>query len=157
MLNWDRNGRYKISHKQLTAETVRYEFGRELGHTKSERDLNIHRMAFVASELVKAGAIAICSAIAPFEEARQQARKLVEKYGGFFLIHVNTPLDYCERTDRKGVYARARNSEIRGFTGIDDPYEPPAIADLTVDVSQTSISQIVHEIILLLEKDGYFD
>lgn len=114
-------------------------------------------MAFVAAELVKAGAIAICSAIAPFEEARMQARQSVEKHGGFFLIHVNTPLEVCERTDRKGVYQRARIGEIKGFTGIDDPYEIPTAADLTIDASQTSISQIVHEIILLLEKEGYFE
>lgn len=113
-------------------------------------------MAFVAAELVKAGAIAICSAIAPYEDARQGARKLVERYGGFFLVHINTPMSVCESTDRKGVYQRARNGEIKGFTGIDDPYETPKSPDLTFNSSEMRTSQIVHEIILMLEKEGYY-
>lgn len=86
----------------------------ELGYTKRERDINVGRIAFVASELTKAGAGVICSAIAPYEEARELARSIVSQYGGFFLIHINTPLEDCARRDTKKVYLRARNGEIEG-------------------------------------------
>jgi sulfate adenylyltransferase len=93
---------------------IRQELGTELGWSKQERNINIHRMAFVAAELTKAGAIAICSAIAPYEEAREQARKAVTAHGGFFLVHVATPLEYCEQKDRKGVYRKARQGLVKG-------------------------------------------
>jgi sulfate adenylyltransferase len=77
--------------------------------------MNIHRMAFVASELARSGAIAICSAIAPYNDAREEARQLVSQNGGFFLIHLATPLETCEARDRKGVYRRAKAGEIKGL------------------------------------------
>ena len=70
------------------------------------------------------------------------------------MIHVATPLEYAEKTDRKGVYARARKGEIKGFTGVDDPYEIPGKPDLVVDVSKDDVHRIVHNIILLLESEG---
>lgn len=141
----------------LSGETIRHGLGSELGYSKRERDLNITRMAYVAAELTKAGAISICSAIAPYDDARKQARKVVSDRGGFFLVHISTPLEYCETKDRKGVYADARAGRIKNFTGIDDPYEVPTDADLVFDTSAQSTSQIVHGIILLLEKEGYFN
>jgi len=111
----------------------------------------------VAAELTKAGAAVIASPIAPFEQSRRQAREMVEKYGNFFLVHVNTPLEYCEKTDRRGVYERARRGEIKGFTGVDDPYEVPEKADLTVNVEETNVRTIVHQIVLLLESEGLLD
>ena len=96
----------------------------------------------------------IAAPIAPFKEARQHARELVEKSGSFFLIHVATSLEYSEKTDRRGIYARARNGEIKGFTGVDDPYEAPEKADLVVDVEKTNVRTIVHQIMLLLESQG---
>ncbi|KAL0073671.1 sulfate adenylyltransferase [Phycomyces blakesleeanus] len=139
----------------LLGENVRQELSSELGFSKRDRDTNIARQAFVAGELTRAGAAAIVAPIAPYDEARQKARKEIEKYGGFYLIHVATPLSECERLDRDGVYERARKGEIKEFTGINDPYEQPKNADLTVDITKQSIAQAVHEIILLLEKDGY--
>ncbi|CAJ0769007.1 4933_t:CDS:2, partial [Entrophospora sp. SA101] len=103
-------------------------------------------------ELTKAGAAVIAAPIAPFDEARKLARKNVETYGAFFLIHVNTPLEYCIKTDRKGVYKKAQSGEIKGFTGVDDPYEKPNDANIVVDVSKQGISEICHQIVLLLEK-----
>src|SRR5436305_6464293 len=76
----------------------------ELGFSKRDRDQNIARIAFVSAELTKSGAAVIAAPIAPFAEARAQARAQVESYGGFYLVRVNTPLDYCIRTDRKGIY-----------------------------------------------------
>ncbi|KAI9025317.1 sulfate adenylyltransferase [Phycomyces nitens] len=139
----------------LLGENVRQELSSELGFSKRDRDTNIARQAFVAGELTRAGAAAIVAPIAPYDDARQKARKEIEKYGGFYLIHVATPLAECERLDRDGVYERARKGEIKEFTGINDPYEQPKNADLTVDITKQSIAQAVHEIILLLEKDGY--
>lgn len=141
----------------LLGETVRAELSSELGFSRQDRSLNIGRIAFVASELTKAGAAVIAAPIAPYEDARQHARELVEKSGPFFLVHVATPLEHCEKTDRKGVYERARAGEIKGFTGVDDPYETPQKADLTVDLTKQNVRSIVHEIILLLESRGLLD
>jgi sulfate adenylyltransferase len=141
----------------LLGETVRHELSQELGFSRKDRDVNIHRIAFVASELTKAGAAVIAAPIAPFEEARQQAREAVEKSGPFFLVHVATSLEYCEKTDRKGTYAAARAGKIKGFTGVDDPYETPAKPDLVVDFEKQNVRSIVHEIILLLESRGLLD
>jgi sulfate adenylyltransferase len=140
----------------LLGETVRSELSSELGYTKRERDVNIHRIAFVSAEIAKCGGAVLAAPIAPYEGAREAARKAVEKMGaGFFLIHVDTPLDVCIRRDRTGTYQKAIKGEIKGFTGIDDDYEPPAKPALRVDASRQSIPQIVHEIILILEGEGY--
>jgi len=141
----------------LLGETVRHELSQELGFTRKDRDLNISRIAFVASELTKAGAAVIAAPIAPFEEARRQAREAVERSGPFFLIHVATPLEYCEKTDRRGIYAAARRGEIKGFTGVDDPYETPEKPDLVVSFEKQNVRSIVHEIVLLLESRGLLD
>ncbi|KAK7419415.1 Sulfate adenylyltransferase [Neonectria punicea] len=141
----------------LLGENVRHELSSELGYSRQDRDLNIGRIAFVASELTKAGAAVIAAPIAPFDPARKQARELVEKSGPFFLVHVATPLEYCEKTDRRGIYAAARKGEIKGFTGVDDPYEVPANPDLTVSLEKQDVRSIVHEIILLLESRGLLD
>ncbi|KAJ3107819.1 Sulfate adenylyltransferase [Phlyctochytrium planicorne] len=139
----------------LLGETIRSELSKELGFSKSDRDKNIHRIAFVAGEVTKCGGAVIAAPIAPYEQARNEARKQIEKYGGFFLIHVATPLEECVRKDRSGTYEKAKGGLIKGFTGIDDPYEPPVKPDIRVDPTVQPISQIVHEIILLLEKEGY--
>ncbi|KAL1972311.1 hypothetical protein VTN31DRAFT_7530 [Thermomyces dupontii] len=141
----------------LLGETVRSELSSELGFSREDRHKNIQRIAFVAAELTKAGAAVIAAPIAPYEESRQAARETVSQVGAFFLVHVATSLEYCERTDKRGVYARARRGEIKGFTGVDDPYETPQNADLVVDVEKQSVRSIVHEIILLLESQGFLD
>ncbi|OAA45001.1 Sulfate adenylyltransferase [Metarhizium rileyi] len=141
----------------LLGETVRSELSSELGFSRQDRDLNISRIAFVAFELTKAGAAVIAAPIAPFDQARTQARELIEKAGPFFLVHVATSLEYAEKTDRRGIYKRARDGEIKGFTGVDDPYEVPSKPDLTVDLEKQNVRSIVHEIILLLESRGLLD
>ncbi|TLD25971.1 sulfate adenylyltransferase [Venturia nashicola] len=141
----------------LLGETVRSELSSELGFSRTDRDKNIARIAFVASELTRAGAAVIAAPIAPFEEARKSAREIVEKYGSFYLIHVATSLDHSEKTDRRGIYAKARRGEIKGFTGVDDPYEAPVKADLVVDIEKTNVRTAVHQIVLLLEAEGLLD
>ncbi|CAG8577931.1 22174_t:CDS:2 [Cetraspora pellucida] len=139
----------------LLGEIVRHELSSELGFSRKDRDINIARIGFVSAELTKAGAAVIAAPIAPYAEARNHARSLVEAYGGFYLIHVNTPLEYCIQTDRKGIYKKAQSGEIKGFTGVDDPYEKPTDADIVVDLSKQNVNEICHQIVLLLEKDGY--
>ncbi|KAJ1564195.1 Sulfate adenylyltransferase, partial [Cladochytrium tenue] len=139
----------------LLGETVRSELSSELGFTRRDRDLNIARIAFVAGEVTKCGGAVIASPIAPYAAARDEARRTVEQYGGFFLVHVATPLEECIENDHSGTYEKAKKGLIKGFTGIDDPYEEPQKPDLRVDPSKQPISQIVHEIVLLLEKEGY--
>jgi len=141
----------------LVGDTVRSELSSELGFSRSDRHKNIQRIAFVAAELTKAGAAVIAAPIAPFENSRKAARETIAQYGSFYLVHVATSLQYSERTDKKGVYAKARRGEIKGFTGVDDPYEEPTKPDLTVDVETTSVRSIVHQIVLLLESEGLLD
>jgi sulfate adenylyltransferase len=141
----------------LLGETVRSELSSELGFSRADRTVNIGRIAFVAAELTRAGAAVIAAPIAPFEDARKHAREMVERFGDFYLIHVATSLEYAEKTDKRGTYAKARNGEIKGFTGVDDPYETPLKPDLTVDVEKMSVRSIVHQIVLMLESQGLLD
>ncbi|PWN33104.1 sulfate adenylyltransferase [Meira miltonrushii] len=143
----------------LLGETVRSELSSELGFTREDRDKNIQRIAFVAAELTRAGAAVIAAPIAPFESSRKSAKETIQKTGGsgnFFLVHVSTPLQVCEATDRRGNYAKARAGQIKGFTGVDDPYEIPSDdqVNLRVDLTQMTVAEAVHSIVLLLEADG---
>ena len=141
----------------LLGDTVRSELSTDLGFSRIDRDKNIQRIAFVAAELTKAGAAVIAAPIAPFEDSREAARETISQHGGFFLIHVATSLEYSERTDKRGIYAKARSGEIKGFTGVDDPYEVPKKAELTVDLEKTSVRSAVHMIVLMLESEGLLD
>jgi sulfate adenylyltransferase len=141
----------------LLGETVRAELSTELGFSRADRDRNIARIAFVASELTKAGAAVIAAPIAPFDSARTAAKDLISQYGTFFLVHVATSLEYAEKTDRRGVYAKARAEKIPHFTGVSDPYETPKNPDLTVNIENGSVRSAVHEIVLTLESEGLLD
>ncbi|EEH49983.2 sulfate adenylyltransferase [Paracoccidioides brasiliensis Pb18] len=141
----------------LLGDTVRHELSFELGFSREDRHKNIQRIAFVAAELTKSGAAVIAAPIAPHEHSRQVARDTISSVGSFFLVHVATSLEYAEKTDKRGIYAKARRGEIKGFTGVDDPYETPKSADLTVDVEKQTVRAIVHEIILMLESQGFLD
>ena len=143
----------------MVGDQVRAELASELGFSHEDRNKNIGRIAFVASELTKAGASVIAAPIAPYTESRKAAREIVEKHGSFYLVHVATPLEFCESTDKRGIYARARRGEIKGFTGVDDTYEPPKDkeADLVVDISKENVRTAVQKIILMLEAEGLLD
>ncbi|MBD3257954.1 adenylyl-sulfate kinase, partial [candidate division GN15 bacterium] len=116
---------------------------------------NIRRIGFVASEITKNGAVAICAPIAPYDAVRREVRDMIEPLGGFVLVHCATPLETCEARDRKGLYAKARAGVIKEFTGISDPYEEPQDAEVSVDTTGLSPEEAVWEIILYLEKQGY--
>ncbi len=139
----------------LDGDVVRKNLSSELGFSKEHRDLNIHRIGFVASEITRAGGIAICAPIAPYDVVRRQVRDMVEPWGGFILVHVSTPLEVCEARDRKGMYAKARAGIIKEFTGVSDPYEVPLDADVTIDTSDVTPDEAVREVLLHLEREGY--
>ena len=141
----------------LLGETIRGGLSSELGFSPEDRHKNIQRIAFVAAELTKAGAAVIAAPIAPFEMSRRSARETISQYGSFYLVHVATSLEYAERTDKRGVYKKARSGEIKGFTGVDSPYEHPEKVDLTVDAEKMSVRSAVHQIVLMLEAEGLLD
>jgi sulfate adenylyltransferase len=129
-----------------------------LGYSKADRDENVRRIGFVASEAARHGGLALCCPIAPYAQARAAARQLALTAGaGFVLVHVATPLDVCEGRDRKGLYAKAREGRISGMTGIDDPYELPTDADLVVDTSTLTIDEAVDSVIEYLVVEGWLD
>src|SRR5204863_1422819 len=113
----------------LDGDVVRTHLSKGLGFSREDRDTNILRIGFVAAEVVRHNGVAVVAAVSPYQAARDEVRAMV---GGdrFVLAHVATPLEVCERRDPKGLYARARRGEVRGVTGIDDPYETPVGADL---------------------------
>jgi sulfate adenylyltransferase len=119
----------------LDGDVVRTLLSKGLGFSREDRDLNIRRIAFVASEIVKHGGLVIVAAVSPYRSTREEARGLV---GGdrFVEVFVDTPLEECERRDVKGIYAQARRGEIQNFTGISDPYEPPAAPELTLSTTE---------------------
>ncbi len=139
----------------LDGDVVRKNLSSELGFSKAHRDLNILRIGYVASEITKNGGVAICAPIAPYEATRRKVREAVVAVGGFILIHVATPLEVCEKRDRKGLYAKARAGLIKEFTGIDDPYEAPEHADMVIDTQTLSADLAAHRIVVTLQRMGY--
>jgi sulfate adenylyltransferase len=139
----------------LDGDIVRKHLSSELGFSREHRDINIRRIGFVASQITKNGGIAICAPIAPYDNVRKEVRQMVDSGGGFILVHVATPLETCEERDRKGLYAKARAGILTEFTGISDPYEQPADADVVIDTTRLSAGEAAQAIILHLEREGY--
>ncbi len=134
----------------LDGDVVRTHLSSNLGFSRADRDTNIRRIGFVAAEIVKHGGIVISAAIAPFDNARRDARALVEANGQFILVHVSTPLSVCEARDVKGLYAKARTGEVKTFTGVTDAYEPPTDAVIAIDTSQMTVEAAVTALLSLL-------
>jgi sulfate adenylyltransferase len=139
----------------LDGDLVRKHLSSELGFSKEHRDINIRRIGYVASEITKNGGIAICAPIAPYDSVRKQVREMIQPHGGFILVHVSTPIETCEQRDRKGLYAKARAGLVQNFTGVSDPYEVPADADVTIDTANLTPEEAAQEIILHLEREGF--
>lgn len=139
----------------LDGDIVRTHLSSELGFSREHRAINVQRIGFVASEITKNRGIAICAPIAPYEADRQLNRDLISAYGGYIEVHVSTPLAVCEERDVKGLYAKARQGLIKGFTGIDDPYEAPTNAEIVIDSSTEDPETLVQDILLGIEKLGY--
>jgi sulfate adenylyltransferase len=135
----------------LDGDVVRRNLSAGLTFSREDRETNIRRIGWVAAEIARHRGIAICSPIAPFDETRKQVRQMVEDAGGIFvLVHVSTPLEECERRDRKGMYAKARAGEIPEFTGISSPYEVPEDATVRVDTTGRTIDDALADVLAIL-------
>jgi sulfate adenylyltransferase len=139
----------------LDGDHVRQHLSSELGFSKEHRNLNVLRIGYVASEIAKAGGIAICAPIAPYADIRRRLRTLAETQGGFAEIYVSTPIDVCEQRDTKGLYAKARAGLLTQFTGIDDPYEEPENPDLEISTEDQTPEEAAQRILLKLENLGF--
>lgn len=135
----------------LDGDVVRQNLSRGLGFSREDRNANIERMGFVANEITKHGGIAICSAIAPYEESREKNRQLISKNGVYIEVYVSTPLEICKARDTKGLYAKAEQGLVKNFTGIDDPYEVPANPDIEFSTANTNPLECADRIVEFLK------
>jgi sulfate adenylyltransferase len=138
----------------LDGDVVRTHLSKGLGFSKEDRDTNIKRIGYVASELVRHGGVAVCAAVSPYRVTRNDVRNMV---GGenFIEVFVDTPLEVCEQRDTKGFYSKARSGQIKNFTGIDDPYEEPLHAEITLDTVNNSIEENARAVLSYLIKRGF--
>lgn len=141
----------------LDGDEVRKHLSKGLGFSREDRAANVTRIAYVASEIVRHGGIAVCAPIAPYRDSRAEARTLVEAYGSFIEIHVETSLEICEIRDRKGLYAQARAGKITQFTGISDPYEIPENPELRIDGGSQPAAVLAQQILTLLRNRELID
>ena len=138
----------------LDGDTVRTHLSKGLGFSKEDRDTNIERIGWVASRLTRQGGAVIAAAISPYEETRRKARKLVEEFGPFVCVHVKASVEECARRDVNGLYAKAFAGEIKGFTGVDDPYEEPTSPEIVVDTEETTPEEAAALVVARLEELG---
>jgi sulfate adenylyltransferase len=138
----------------LDGDIVREMLSSGLTFSRADRELNIRRIGYVAGEVTKHGGICICAAIAPFRTARAEVRARISQIGAFYEVYIATPLAVCESRDPKGLYKKARRGEIKGFTGIDDPFEIPEHAEISIDTSKISIDEAAKKILALPARDG---
>jgi adenylylsulfate kinase len=138
----------------LDGDEVREHLSKGLGFSKEDRDTNIDRIGWVASRLTRHGAAVIVSAISPYREARQKARNMVEQHGQFIEVFVDASVEECARRDVKGLYERAFRGEIKEFTGVSDPYEPPESPEIRIESEHEEPSESAERIVALLEEQG---
>jgi adenylylsulfate kinase len=138
----------------LDGDTVRTHLSKGLGFSKEDRDTNIERIGWVAARLTRHGAAVIAAAISPYEETRRTARTLVEEFGPFVEVHVKASVEECAKRDVKGLYAKAFAGEIKGFTGVDDPYEAPTAPELVIDTEAHEPEESARLIVEKLEQLG---
>jgi adenylylsulfate kinase len=138
----------------LDGDTVRTHLSKGLGFSKEDRDAHIERVGWVASRLTRHGAAVIAAAISPYDETRRTARAMVEEFGPFVEVFVKASVEECARRDVKGLYAKAFAGEIKGFTGVDDPYEIPADAEIVIDTEEQGPEESARLIVTRLEELG---
>jgi adenylyl-sulfate kinase len=138
----------------LDGDIVRTHLSKGLSFSREDRDTNVARIAFVSHLLARNGVFVVVAAISPFRKAREEARALISD---FIEVHVAPPIEECIRRDVKGLYKRAMAGEIPQFTGVNDPYEPPAAAEVTLDTSKVSVADGVAAIVHALVARGYLD
>jgi sulfate adenylyltransferase len=137
----------------LDGDVVRTHLSKGLGFSKEDRDTNILRIGFVASEIVRHGGVVICAAISPYRATREEVRTMVGSEH-FIEVFVDAPIEVCEARDAKGLYAMARRGEIKNFTGIDDPYEPPLEPDLRLDTVTCTSEESARAILDYMSETG---
>jgi sulfate adenylyltransferase len=138
----------------LDGDVVRNHLSQGLGFSKQDRDTNILRIGFVAAEIVRHHGTAICAAVSPYRATRDRARSMVGD-DRFILVFVDTPVEVCEQRDVKGMYARARQGDIKDFTGVDDPYEQPLDPDLTLTTTDCTPEDNARKVIQYLTQQGF--
>ena len=138
----------------LDGDVVRTHLSKGLGFSREDRDTNILRIGFVAGEIARQGGIVVAAAISPYRSTRNEVRKMVGEER-FIEVFVDTPIEVCEQRDVKGLYARARRGQIKGFTGVDDPYEVPVDPEITLDTVEFTSDANAGSIIEYLEEGGY--
>ncbi len=138
----------------LDGDVVRTHLSKGLGFSKEDRDTNIRRIGYVAAEIVRHGGVAICAAVSPYRATRNDVRNMTEK-DRFIEVFVDTPLEVCEQRDKKGMYAAARRGDIKGFTGIDDPYEAPQHPEITLNTVTHTPEENARLIMDYLVKEGF--
>jgi sulfate adenylyltransferase len=138
----------------LDGDVVRTHLSKGLGFSRDDRDTNILRIGYVAGEIARHGGIVIAAAISPYRTTRNEVRNMVED-DRFIEIFVDTPIEVCEERDVKGLYARARRGQIKGFTGVDDPYEVPVDPEVTLHTIETSPEENARKIVDILESSGF--
>lgn len=136
----------------LDGDIVRQNLTKGLGFSKEDRDENIRRIGFVSHLLTRNGVMVMVSAISPYRAIRDEVRARI---GDFVEVYVNAPLDVCEKRDVKGLYKRARAGEIKQFTGIDDPYEPPLNPEIECRTDLESLDESVEKVLTRLQEMGY--
>lgn len=139
---------------ELDGDVVRTHLSKGLGFGKEDRDTNVRRIGFVAAEIVRHGGLVICAAVSPYRATRNDVRNMVGDES-FVEVFVDTPLAVCEERDTKGMYAKARRGEIKGFTGIDDPYEAPDSPEIVLDTVSNSVDHNVQLILEHLTQEGF--
>jgi adenylylsulfate kinase len=139
----------------LDGDNIRHGLNKNLGFSAADREENIRRIGEVAKLFADCGVLTMTSFISPYRADRDKVRALhVEGKLPFIEVFVNTPIETCEQRDPKGLYKKARAGQLKGFTGIDDPYEPPLKPELTIDATNTSPQQATVMLIEYLEKQG---
>jgi sulfate adenylyltransferase len=138
----------------MDGDVIRTHLSKGLGFGKEDRETNIRRIGFVASEVVRHGGGVICAAISPYRATRDECRNMIGS-DRFIEIFVDTPLDVCEERDPKGMYALAREGQLKGFTGVDDPYEEPLNAEISIDTIRCSAEENAEFIVSYLIEQGF--
>ncbi len=138
----------------LDGDVVRTHLSKGLTFSKVDRDMNIRRIGFVAAEIVRHHGVVVCAAVSPYRSTRNEVRSMIGE-GRFVEIYVNTPIEICERRDTKGMYAKARKGELRGFTGVDDPYEAPLRPELSLTTTDCTPDDNARRIVAHLTQRGF--
>jgi sulfate adenylyltransferase len=138
----------------LDGDVVRTHLSKGLGFSREDRDTNIHRIGFVAAEIARHGGAVVCAAVSPYRAARNRCRTMVGA-DRFIEVFVDTPIEVCEQRDIKGLYAKARRGEVKGFTGVDDPYEPPHNPEVVLDTVKQTVEENARRILGQLVERGF--